>query len=538
MSLAEPMPIQLPDGSAVEDDGGPLVLIGANGVGKTRLGTQMARQFSYDRVPALRSLSFDQTIPMQRLEDARRDANSLINQVRTQPWLMTQEINSLLSELKADDTQSATAFRDLAEAGNAPARPEETQLKKLMRLWKRTFPGRELNLSTYLPKTKWSFAGRSPGEYDSNNMSDGERVALYLIARVLRASPGPIIIDEPEVHFHSLLAKSFWDTLETERADCRFIYITHDLPFALSRRNARIGIVKSETAVQLVAKDAPIPSDVFEGIIGAASLSVVAQRIVFCEGTIARSVDIRFFGSWFRSPSTVVVPVGGCSDVAKSVAVFKNNPAITNANAIGIVDRDYWSASYLDNLAAIGIHVLPAHEVEGLMAVREVAAAISSHLGIANFDSKYAAFEAAVRDRFKGVVLNKQILERTKRVIDERLLGLANVANPQLTLTATRATLVAAVDLHRAVPDVGVLFDEQQKIVEDALAKSASAFLAILPGKDCLDVLARQLGVTKERYIELVNNALSQPRVSETKAFEKLSTELEAVLFKYLPPRE
>jgi hypothetical protein len=47
---------------------------------------------------------------------------------------------------------------------------------------------------------------------------------VYLISRVLRAPPGVVVVDEPEVHFHALLARTFWDTLQTERDDCRFVF--------------------------------------------------------------------------------------------------------------------------------------------------------------------------------------------------------------------------------------------------------------------------------------------------------------------------
>lgn len=54
----------------------------------------------------------------------------------------------------------------------------------------------------------------------------------------------------------------------------------------------------------------------------------------------------------------------------------------------------------------------------GLLTLPAVAAAVSSHLVIGNATALYADFEAAVRQRYTGFELNKQVLERARREID------------------------------------------------------------------------------------------------------------------------
>jgi AAA domain, putative AbiEii toxin, Type IV TA system len=443
----------------------------------------------------------------------------------------------VLAELKAEDAQSAVEFRNKAEAGGVLGKPEITGLKKLERLWRLTFPGRKLDLSTYDPKVRWSHTSRTTEHYNANEMSDGERGALYLITRILRASPGVVIVDEPEVHFHALLARSFWDVAEAERPDCRFIYITHDLPFALSRSGARIGIVTSSTELELVPENSDIPPKIYESILGAASLSVIAKRIVFCEGKYGQSLDIHVYGTWFQSPDTVVVPVGGCGEVRQAVSVFATNPLIKNATPLGVVERDFWPDYYLADLAANGLHVLPAHEIEGLLCLREVAEPVAHQIAHADFPATFAAFEDNVRRKFAGVYEHKLILERAKREVDCKLVGLANAANPDGDLKATRDNFTRAVDVTRAIPDVGAIFDAHRKIVSEAIAGSASKFLKILPGKDCLGILCGQLGVTKERYLGLITTALNQPDVGGEPKFEYLRQALVAALTPHLPAR-
>ena len=81
-------------------------------------------------------------------------------------------------------------------------------------------------------------------------MSDGERGIFYLVARVMLAAPGStIVVDEPELHIHRSLRNRLWDQLEQARGDCAFIYFTHDVDFASSRRFTRRYAVKSSTAL-------------------------------------------------------------------------------------------------------------------------------------------------------------------------------------------------------------------------------------------------------------------------------------------------
>lgn len=530
------IPIQLKQGEFLEGTD-PITLVGANGAGKSRLGAWLVGQFGYDRVSAQRSLSLA-NIPMQTPADAKAQKDQQIANWRTNVSDAAGDLQALITDLKSDDVQSATRYRQRGKetAGNAGV-PEETKLDVLVRLWGLVFPGRELDLSEYTPKARWVGQTRTTDYYSTATMSDGERSAFYHIARILQANPGVVVIDEPEIHFHPMLARRFWDLVESQRSDCRFVYITHDLNFALSRRG-RVGIVRGPQEVDLLDESADIPSDLFESILGAASLSVVAERIVFCEGTAEKSIDVAIYGNWFRAPGTAVVPVGGCETVRRTFATFGDSPIIRNANAVAIVERDYWPDSYLTRLTKEGLHVLPTHEVEGLLASRCVAAAIANHLAINDFDQRYGLFETKVRTRFTGVTYNKVVLERSKRDVDIRLLGLANKATPQADAEGTRENLIAAVNLTTAVPDVGKLYDDHAQVVSDARAGTAEDMLRVFPGKELLNLLVGELGITSERYIELVFEALGQPDVGGKVNLEMLRVALVVALSPHLPPRE
>ena len=83
-------------------------------------------------------------------------------------------------------------------------------------------------------------------EYPGRDMSDGERVVLYLIAQALSVPNNKIlIVDEPEIHLHRSIMNRLWTAIEDERQDCLFIYITHDTQFAANHQDTKKIWVKS-----------------------------------------------------------------------------------------------------------------------------------------------------------------------------------------------------------------------------------------------------------------------------------------------------
>lgn len=54
-----------------------------------------------------------------------------------------------------------------------------------------------------------------------------------------------IVIDEPEIHLHKSIMYKLWDKIEEFCPTKTFIYITHDLDFAASRKEATKIWIKS-----------------------------------------------------------------------------------------------------------------------------------------------------------------------------------------------------------------------------------------------------------------------------------------------------
>ena len=346
--------IKFGEGKRIEGDH-PVVIIGPNGSGKTTFANTLSKMDHSDWISATRNLQFSDSIVMQTPEESSRELMNKKNNQQQKPWTLSGELNQLLAKLKSEDAESAIAHRNksLLDGGSIP---DLTKVLNLTNKWNILFPQREIDFTSYSPKVTANHREGSP-QYGISRMSGGERVALYLLARVLDAPEGKIFIDEPEIHFHAVLARRFWSEMELLRPDCRFIYITHDLPFAISRRDVQFIVVKSDSDISILEKDHTLPDDIIEPILGAATFSVSAKNIVFCEGTKENKMDFDFYSSWFSSEDYAVIPVKSCEDVISCVDVFNSNPAIKGLRAIGIIDRDYRSDRHLEDISD-DIHVL------------------------------------------------------------------------------------------------------------------------------------------------------------------------------------
>lgn len=81
-----------------------------------------------------------------------------------------------------------------------------------------------------------------------------------------------MIIDEPELHLHKALMVRLWNRLEEERTDCTFIYITHDLDFAVSKIASKTIWIKSyqnnNWNWELLEPNGVIPENLYLEVLG------------------------------------------------------------------------------------------------------------------------------------------------------------------------------------------------------------------------------------------------------------------------------
>jgi ABC-type glutathione transport system ATPase component len=219
-----------------------IVAVGANGSGKTTLSDYFKKYLpntgiviSAQKVLIIPTFSgvsnFNNT--KQKLQQSQASDKSLKVTYSTEnqgnSWgIMTQvggEFQVLLDNLLAERSVVRNKYFDLLQNGQVVNDIPVTRLDKALKIWNSLIQHRILecvdgiNITLRALKTTTSYA--------AHQMSDGEKVALYLIAHILQApESGFIIVDEPEMYLHKTILKKLWDILELERQDCIFIYLT------------------------------------------------------------------------------------------------------------------------------------------------------------------------------------------------------------------------------------------------------------------------------------------------------------------------
>jgi hypothetical protein len=328
--------------------------------------------------------------------------------------------------------------------------------------------------------------------------------------------------------FHPLLAKNLWDDLETEASQIRFVYITHDIPVALSRRNARFAIARSESAAELLPPTSSIPPDVISEVLGAASFSISASRLIFCEGK-PQSLDNPVLSAWHNCPKTAVVPVGSCVAVRECVSVFRAQNVTSGLEAFGYIDRDGWPDTYLTSERYVKAH--PVSEIEGIFCLEAVFKALAKWNGFDDAAAQVAfmAFMGEARGMVKNAALNKEILDRAKKRVETEQKALLNPIKPDPGLEVVRAAFIGVAPAGGWPAYLTMVFAEEETQLKNSLAGAPTDFVRDFPAKTYLNAAARHLKLVEEKMVETFCSALRLAD-EEAKKDEKLKILRDAIV--------
>ena len=506
----------------------PIVIVGANGTGKSMLGVEIERRGA-ERIGARRALDIPNDIPPLSISAAEQQRTLLYTQTRYQRSLMHYDLPAILTELQAQELELGSALREknLAQPGyHATLEELVSNLDHVKHIWHELFPGRELSFRYGQPRVTPRHRGVTTTVQQSE-MSDGERQALYLALKVAGMKDNRVVVvDEPETHLHPALARRLWDMLQDLRPTSRFIYITHDIHFALSRRGAVYVACRANGEHQLVSN---VPDAVLGDILGAATMPVGVSRVVFCEGT-SRSLDAGLFDAWFTNSDTSVYPVESCDDVVASVDGFSLLPHVT-ARAIGIIDRDARCDEEIDHLRERGIHVLPVAEIEHLYALPQVLQAVLRHVGVVTdheIAARMSTLHARLRNHFQAGA-HKLALERAQDRVRWHLQFPLTTLSAGASPMDAEASLVAGYRAAtiRIAPEA--MYADATAVVTGALNGTTEDILKLLPGKGSLGIASQILQMQNDAYTRLVREGL---RGSIT---DGLKNALRAALAPHLP---
>ncbi len=346
-----------------------IVAIGANGSGKTTLANKFKSYLKNNglvisaqrilRIPSFDSIAnYSKTasdLKKSQIRDKSYKSDKEYN-------LLQQEFSVVLRNLLAENIAASNNYRKAAiksvESGENISKPDKTNLDKTIDIWNSLIKHRRLDCSDGINFKAYT---SDKEEYPAISMSDGEKVLLFLISQVLQApEDGFIVIDEPEMYLHKTILKQLWNILESNRPDCIFIYLTHDLDFATSRTTAKKIWIKSfnhpdEWTIENISSD-EIPESLMLELLGS------RNNILFCEGEKG-SIDEMVYSILF--PELTIIPVKGCFNVINHTKAF-NQINSTSTRAFGLIDSDYHDQNRLNILSKSNIYSFNAAEVENL----------------------------------------------------------------------------------------------------------------------------------------------------------------------------
>ena len=399
-----------------------MIIIGANGSGKSRLGAWI-EQNSLDkthRISAQRSLTFNKYINLKPYEAAKNLLiygqetpkenhdfrwNAYFNEKFNYIISMLNDYENVLSLLIAMQTKQQEEFiKDCKQKefqGEKHDKVPEMVLDKLKRIWNTIFSSHRIidikngEVTTILNDFK----------YEGRYMSDGERVALYLIAQCLCVPEGKIIIiDEPEIHLHRSIIDKLWTSIEAEREDCFFIYITHDTQFAATHKNSEKLWIKNYDGTNWnfeEIKDSNLPEQLLLDILGN------RKPVLFVEGT-SDSYDTRLYSEIYKD--YYIIPCGSCSSVIAQTKSMNANEQLHHLKCYGIIDRDYRNDYEIEVYKRDNIFALEVAEVENLFLTEELLKVINNILEF-NDNSRIERIKNYIIEERFAKEINKQICE-------------------------------------------------------------------------------------------------------------------------------
>lgn len=482
------------------------VLIGANGSGKSRLGAwiEFGPQGGYGvhRVSAQRSNTLPERTSPTSTNAARNQLlyghadDNQRGQKRLRRWGQkpaTQPLSDydkLLNFLFAEEFNVATKFRqeayDRQVAQEALPVVPQTKIDTLKSIWTDVLPHREIEFRGGIVTAMGGGAG-----YNGSEMSDGERVVLYLIGQVLCAPPNNlVVIDEPEIHIHSSIQARLWESLERQRDDCTFVYLTHDLDFAARKSDStRVWIKSFDGQIwdwDLIPGDTGIPDRLLLEILGS------RKDVLFVEGDRG-SIDTAVYSVCL--PSLSICPVGSCLTVIERTKSFRDLAEFHHIQAYGLIDRDHREGAEVDDLKKRGVFCLEVAEAENLFlqesVFREVAALMELD------DSSVEAAKTCVFGEFqrnRDAYATRHVAHRVCQILG----GFDGSAKEEAELTGKLDALVAGIDVptwHR----------NSRTCADDIIAdRRYSDAIRLFDHKGLVRIVGRHFEIKPTGYVEFV----------------------------------
>ncbi len=402
-----------------------LMLIGANGSGKTRFMNRLVQESGSNAFVLSALGAFYPERAASKLPGSidQLYAESLSRN----PYLKTEavsEFDKLLCMLIGDECAYLLSQKTkmLFDRDNAPAL-KPTKLDRIVSLWQCVFPGNQILRHS----GRLMFATAAGNDVVSTvKLSQGEKAALYYMAAVLYAMPNAVIfIDSPTLFLHPAILNNFWNAIEAMRPDCRFVYNTYDVEFVNSRTEGVCVWVKSYDAERVtwdyqILSPQNLSDDLFLELVG------TRKPVLFVEGDAEHSIDSKLYALIFHD--FTVKPLGSCDKVIETTRSFNDLKSMHHLDSHGIVDRDRRTTQEVDYLKRKNILVPEVAEVENLFLLEDVIKIVAEMRGR---DPKYVfkRVKRSIMEQWRQQCASQVLMHvrhRVKRMMEYRVDGRFN----------------------------------------------------------------------------------------------------------------
>ena len=510
-------------------DSNAVIIIGANGAGKSKLGAWIEQQSMEDvhRIGAQRNLNFKENVPLKSYSQAEEFVfygtdNKGQQSGKGYRWNWGKEYTTKLIDdfdnvlaaliaLKNNDNEKFVNECKAAPTRDERPDPPFTAIDKLIQIWDEIFPQRKLQVSD--AKFLASMRDGTGTPYNSNQMSDGERAVLYLAAQVLCVPLNKmLIIDEPELHLHRSIMNRLWVSLEKYRPDCFFIYITHDTQFAAAHgQSDKIWIKEYDGTNWKLEKilDNELPEELLFDILGS------RKNVLFVEGEKS-SYDTQLYTVLY--PDYYVIACGSCTQVIARTKVFRNNPTLHHCEVYGLIDLDYRSDYEIEKYKEDHIYTLNVAEVENLFLVEELIRLFANHLE-RNPDEVFA--------NIKDYVINSRFAKQIKKQICQSVVArlkyeLASIELSKKNDDEAKSSLDTAI---QSIDYENTKSDQEAKFREPLDKTDYAGVLRVFNEKGLSNSIGRFFGLDNKVYCSTILALLNG----------KMHGEIVDALVKYLP---
>lgn len=419
------------------------VLVGANGSGKSHLGAWIEKNNkNVLRISAQRALSIPDVI---NIKDRDASWNKIYyghetNLIKGIKWHNGKETSTLVYDYESVLSMLFAEDYSQLRMNNKTSHFKETIADIVENIWRKVMPQRQLVLDKFNVKAK-----HHEELYKASEMSDGERVCLYLVAQCLLTPDNyTIVVDEPEIHLHTSIMKKLWDEIESNCPNKTFVYITHDLNFATSRKTAVKIWVQSYDGhnswkISVIEDDDVIPENLFLEILG------TRRPVLFVEGDKS-SYDIALYKEIFDDYH--VVACNNCQKVIELTKAFNNIrvKALHSYEVKGLIDHDYLSEEEIESYKKQNIYTIEVSEVENLFLIEPLIKLAANQLGD-NPDETFTKvsnflYEKMATDQF--LIINAICVKEIRHQLNDFTSG----GQSEIDIQADLEKLLSRIDTH------------------------------------------------------------------------------------------